>query len=92
MWRTEGQLSATLAVQGCMNFSQQKEVLNGLIQVNDDEERKGGKAESLWLSGTWSYPIRAYKLLRVISVMFPVYKAYEPHSSMKNSCTLLFQA
>ena len=50
MWRTEGQLSATLAVQGCMNFSQQKEVLNGLIQVNDDEERKGGKAESVVVS------------------------------------------
>ena len=63
MWRTKGQLSTTLAVQGCMNFSQQKEVLNGLIQVNDDEERKDGKAESLWLSaiGTWSYPIWAYK-------------------------------
>jgi len=87
MWRTEGQLSTTLAVQGCMNFSQQKEVLNGLIQVNDDEERKGGKAESLWLSaiGTWSYPIRAYKLLRAVSVMVSVCKAPGPLSEILQS-------
>jgi len=57
---------------GCQQLSQRKgaffllnkrQALSGLIQVNDDEERKGGQAESLWLPavGTWRYPIRAYK-------------------------------
>ena len=40
--------------------------------------------ESLWLPaiGTWRYPIRAYKWLGAMSVMFPVCKAPGPHFSI----------
>ena len=40
--------------------------------------------ESLWLPaiGIWGYPIRAYKWLGAISVMFHVCMASGPHSSI----------
>ena len=47
-------------------------------------EERWTSRESLWLPaiGTWGYPIRAYKWLGAMSVMFPVCKAPGPHSSI----------
>ena len=73
---------------GCQQLSQRKgayfllikkEALNGLIQVNDDEERKGWQAGRVY---GWRYPIRTYKWLGAMSVMFPICKAPGPHSSI----------
>ena len=47
-------------------------------------EERWTSRESLWLPaiGTWVYPIRAYKWLGAMSVMFSVCKAPGPHSSI----------
>ena len=86
--RTEGRLSTTIAAKGCLLSTQQERALSGLIQVNDDEERKGGQAAI----GTLGYPIWAYTndweqwVWCILSVrhpgLIPVYQ--------KNSCTPLF--
>ena len=86
--RAEGRLSTSLAAKGCVLTTQQERIFNW-IDLSEWwwKEEMWTSRESLRLPCMWRYPIRAYKLLRV---MFPVYKAPEPHSSMKNSCTLLF--
>ena len=58
--------------------------LNWLLQVYDDEKRKGGQARRVYGGqlGTWMYPIRAYKWLGAMSMMFSVCKAPRLHSSI----------
>ena len=56
-----GAVNNSRSARGRAFYSTRKKLQVGLIQVNDDEERKG--RESLWLPaiGAWGYPIRAYK-------------------------------
>ena len=67
--RTEGRLSTTL------HANNKKEDWIGLIQVDDDEERKDWQAWRVCgcqLIGTWNYPIRAY--LDSWNLVSPLYR------------------
>ena len=68
--------------KGACFLLNKKEALSGLIQVNDDEERKGWhkQGESMVASYRYleRYPIQAYKWLGAMSVMFPVCTAPGP--------------
>ena len=77
-------LSTLSQWKGACFLLDKKEALSGLIQVNDDEEIKGGQGGPMLSSSRylWRYPIRAYKWLGAMSVMFPVCKAPGPHSSI----------
>ena len=83
--RTEGWLSITLAAKGACFLLNKKEASSG-IDPNEWwwREEWWKSRESLWLLaiGTWGYPIRTYKWLEAMSVMFPVCKAPGPHSIM----------
>ena len=71
---------------GCQQLSQRK---GACLQLNKKEakwidpsefwwrEERWTNRESLWLPviGTWRYPIRDYKLLRAMSLIFPFCKA-----------------
>ena len=71
-------------------FYPTRKKLSGLIQANDDEERRWWRKErwnskeSPWLPaiGTSGYPIWAYTWLGAMSAIFPVCKAPGPHSSI----------
>jgi len=82
--RTEGQLS-TLAAKGCVLSTQQE---RSFKWIDTSEwwwrEEWWTSRESLWLPaiGTWRYPIRAYKWLGAMIVMFPICMAPWPHSSI----------
>jgi len=84
--RTEGRLSKTLL--------NKKEVLSGLIQVKDDEERKGGKADCVYgcrlkvpggiqsgLTNDWEQWVLSFSVRWHLGLI-PEYQ--------KNSCPLLF--
>ena len=79
-WRmAEGRLSTSLAAKGFVLTTQQERIFK---RIDPSEwwwkEERWTSRESLRLPaiGMWRYPLRTYKLLRV---MFPVCKAPEPH-------------
>ena len=89
--RTEGRLSTTLAAKGCVLSTQQERSFKWIDLSEWWWEKKHG--ESLFATiGTWRYPIRTYKSLGAISMMFPGCKAPRSHSSLfqKFSCTLYY--
>ena len=75
----EGRLSTSLAAKGFVLTTQQERIFKW---IDPSEwwwkEERWTSRESLRLPaiGMWRYPLRTYKLLRV---MFPVCKAPEPH-------------
>ena len=79
---------------GCQHLSQRKGCVlstqqeRSLKWIGPSErwwrEERLTRRENLWLPaiGTWGYPIRAYKWLGAMIVMFPACKAPGPHSSI----------
>ena len=89
--RKEGRLSTTLAAKECMLSTHQERSFRWIDPSEWWWEKKHG--ESLVATiGTWRYPIRTYKSLGAMSMMYPVCKAPRSHSSLfqKFSCTLYY--
>ena len=78
-------MSTTLAAKVCVLSTQQE---RSFMWIDPSEwwwrEEWWISRENLWLPaiGTWGYPIRSYKWLRAMSVMFPVCMVPGPHSSI----------
>jgi len=80
-----GDKSTTFTAKGCVLSTQQEKSFKWTDPSEWwwKEERLTSR-KRLWLPaiGTWGYPIRAYKWLGAMSVMFPVCMTPGPHSSI----------